>query len=179
MIEINDYGYKQLWNVVATFGEKFKPECYLEIGVREGDSLKSLLKHHFPKKIVLCDTWGAQWGGSNRKGYGHIIKLLQDINYEGNVLFVTGYSQNTVPQLKGKFEFDLILVDGDHSYRGAWLDLNNSWKLLKKDGYLIFDDIRHRGSPWLLECAVRFKKEKKCKTVYLTKEGNGVVVFQK
>lgn len=151
----------------------------MEIGVREGDSLKSLLLNHMPKKLILCDTWGASWGGSNRKDFKHIIELLKELKYKGKVLFITGYSQNTVPQLKGKFEPDLILVDGDHSYRGAWLDLNNSWKILKKGGHLIMDDITHYHSPWLLDCAIRFEKEKKAERVYFTKKGNGVIVFKK
>tara|TARA_B110000858_G_C17444445_1_gene311314 strand:+ start:310 stop:540 length:231 start_codon:yes stop_codon:yes gene_type:complete len=34
----------------------------------------------------------------------------------------------------------LIYVDGDHSSDQVTEDINNSWKLLNKGGYLILDD---------------------------------------
>ena len=178
-MKINDYGYRRLWNVIASIGEIYKPETYLEIGVNEGGSLMSLLKHHRPKEITLCDTWQDAWGGTGKGDAEHIIELLKDIEYEGEVWFLNGYSQELVPQLKGKKTFDLILVDGNHSYRGAWLDLNNSWKILNEGGYIIFDDIRHKASMWLLECGYRFQKESGARLLHIDKEGNGVMVFQK
>lgn len=181
MIKIKDYGYRPLWNVIASFGDLFKPKSYLEIGVREGDSLKSLLKLHIPEFLCLCDPWGSTWGGSGRGDFKHIIDLLKDLKFEGEVLFLTGYSQELIPQLEDKYTFDLILVDGNHSYRGAWLDLHNSWKVLNEGGYLIMDDIVHDSTPWLLECALRFGKEMtNAEIVYLDKESqNGVIVFKK
>ena len=181
MIKIKDYGYKPLWNVIATLGEVYKPKAYLEIGVREGDSLKSLIKHHRPELLCLCDTWGTAWGGSGRGNFDHIIELLKDLEFEGEAVFLSGYSQTLVPQLEKKYTFDLILVDGNHSYRGAWLDLHNSWKILKKGGYMAMDDIVHASTPWLLECAMRFSREMpNAEIVHLDKKStNGCIVFKK
>ena len=37
-------------------------------------------------------------------------------------------------------KYDLIFVDGDHSSNQVKIDINNSWKILNKGGYLILDD---------------------------------------
>ena len=41
---------------------------------------------------------------------------------------------------KNSENFDLIYVDGDHASEQVSLDINNSWKILNKGGYLILDD---------------------------------------
>ena len=37
-------------------------------------------------------------------------------------------------------KFDLIYVDGDHKAQQVSKDINNSWNILNKGGYLILDD---------------------------------------
>jgi len=37
-------------------------------------------------------------------------------------------------------KYDLIFVDGDHSSNQVKIDINNSWNILNKGGYLILDD---------------------------------------
>ena len=37
-------------------------------------------------------------------------------------------------------KYDLIFVDGDHSSDQVKIDIDNSWKILNKGGYLILDD---------------------------------------
>lgn len=39
--------------------------------------------------------------------------------------------------------FDLIYIDGDHSFYGAYSDLKNTIKLLAPGGVLVFDDRAH------------------------------------
>ena len=41
---------------------------------------------------------------------------------------------------QNKNMFDLIYVDGDHSSDQVYMDINNSWKILNKNGILILDD---------------------------------------
>ena len=37
-------------------------------------------------------------------------------------------------------KYDLIFIDGDHSSTQVTFDINNSWKILNKGGYLNLDD---------------------------------------
>ena len=43
-----------------------------------------------------------------------------------------------------KKEFDIIYIDGDHSYMQTKKDLNNAWKFLKSGGLLIGHDFLHK-----------------------------------
>ena len=42
--------------------------------------------------------------------------------------------------LSNSKKYDLIFVDGDHSSDQVKIDIENSWKVLNKGGYLILDD---------------------------------------
>ena len=58
--------YTRLLHKTLSFLAKgFKPKRYLEIGVREGDSLKAILDFYRPTFVTLCDTWGENYGGTN------------------------------------------------------------------------------------------------------------------
>ena len=180
MLEIKRYGYRHLKNVLVSVAVQFRPKHYLEIGVREGDSIKALITHHKPLSMVVCDTWGSTYGGSGRGNPKHIIELLKELRYEGECIFLNGQSQDMIPQLEGRKKFDLILVDGDHSYKGAYTDLVNCWKILNPGGHIIFDDVVASTSPWLYMCAQTFlRRNKDVKLLYYDYKDNGVMVFQK
>lgn len=43
-------------------------------------------------------------------------------------------------------QFDIIFVDGDHSYEQTKKDIVNAWKFLKPNGLLIGHDYLHKGN---------------------------------
>ena len=45
-----------------------------------------------------------------------------------------------------KIEFDIIYVDGLHTYEQVKKDADNAWKFLKPDGIIIGHDIIHKGN---------------------------------
>jgi predicted O-methyltransferase YrrM len=56
----------------------------------------------------------------------------------GNVDLIIGDSQNTkYPQVK---EFDVLFIDGDHTYEGCMADINNWYPHLAIGGHLLFHD---------------------------------------
>lgn len=66
-----------------------------------------------------------------------LIKILKNFNIK-NVNLITGDSQKTTyDEIK---TFDLLFIDGDHSYKGCFDDLNNWWSKLSVGGHLILHD---------------------------------------
>jgi len=129
---------------------------YLEIGTREGDSLRVVLGNSINTLEAICcaDMWGTAYGGSGRGSHWHIEKMLDLFGYEGRRTFLNGNSRDTVPKLMQSHAnaFDLILVDGDHSYEGGMADLENVWPLLRPGGCVVFHDITHPAHPYLMAC---------------------------
>ena len=64
----------------------------------------------------------------NASGYGDMIFMFR------------GFSGNILPMLKNN-QFDLIFVDGDHSYKAVLQDIQNAAPLLKEGGILCGDDL--------------------------------------
>jgi hypothetical protein len=75
--------------------------------------------------------------------------------------------------------FDLVLVDGDHDFAPAQLDLYNCWPLVKPGGFLVFDDIQ--SDQKLSELLTSFRKANSDVEALYTRMGKkfGVGVLQK
>ena len=147
---------------------------YLEVGCREGDSLRQIVANSpVLERIVVCDMWGAMYGGTGRGGHDHIDAMLNGLGYTGSRLFLDGDSKELVPTLRE--QFDLVLVDGDHSPAGALADLTNCWPLVESGGQLVFHDIRHPAHPGLLTLFHVFMDDQPdCGRRYEILEGHGV-----
>lgn len=133
---------------------------YLEIGTREGDSLRVVLEENAGtlQSVWVSDLWGTDYGGTGRGNHRHIDQLLDDFNYDGRRVFLDGNSRDTIPALMPEKSeaFDLVLVDGDHSYEGGKADLENVWPLVKPGGAVLFHDITHPSHPDLRRCFDEF-----------------------
>jgi len=137
---------------------------YLEIGSREGDSLEKIIKDNVHiQEVFISDLWGYTYGGSGRRSHEHILKLLARNRFNGTAFFLDGDSKKTIPRLHDSYTnyFDLILVDGDHSYYGAMRDLENVFDLCKSEGLIVFDDITHPDHKYLEKCFDVFVYSKK------------------
>lgn len=151
-----------LYHYLAEHCQWNKVFRYLEIGTRDGDSLRVVLENAQPhlQEVWVADLWGSDYGGSGRGSHAHIDQLLDDFNFDGRRAFLDGNSRDTIPALMPeKAEaFDLVLVDGDHSYEGAMADLVNTWLLVKPGGCVVFHDITHPAHPDLMRCFDAFTK---------------------
>lgn len=133
---------------------------YLEIGTRDGDSLRVVLEENGGTlhSVWVSDMWGNDYGGSGRGSHQHIDQLLDDFNFDGRRVFLDGNSRDTIPALvpEKADAFDLVLVDGDHSYEGGKADLQNVWPLVKPGGAVVFHDITHPEHLYLRACFDEF-----------------------
>lgn len=67
-----------------------------------------------------------------------LMKLTR--SYPGaHIELVPGYSKDTLPTLIGR-KFQLIFIDGGHSYETVLCDWTNALKLISHDGYIFIDD---------------------------------------
>jgi SAM-dependent methyltransferase len=158
-----DHGYRfSHWDALHSICEWRQPKKYMEVGVSFGDSLKVVLPFN-PESLALCDSWGGEYGGEMLGGHAHIDNLLRD--FRGTVRYLDGNSHILLPAVTETF--DLILVDGDHSDEGAERDLWDCWRLLEKDGLLVFDDIRHPSHMSLMVVFEKFCRESGGELVHL------------
>lgn len=120
-----------------------KPERYLEIGVRRGLSMAMVAGCVPECDITGMDVWIENYAGISNPGPDFVREEMQRVGFSGKLDFITGDTRDTLPEYVASQPglFDLINVDGDHTYEGARSDLWLSILLLRKGGVLIFDDI--------------------------------------
>lgn len=137
----------ELFYLLDRYAAALRPISYLEVGVREGDSLRRVLYYGAPARLYLVDDWGLTCGGTGRGNHDHIAALLQECYPMAKPVYLDGNSHVSLPTLATTFQ--LITVDGDHTETGAALDLRDCWPLLEPNGFLVFDDLYHPTHPYL------------------------------
>ena len=112
----------------------------LEIGSYEGNSSFFFLKY-FPNLELTCvDTFEGSVEQEN-KDFNQVYENFKfNVNdYKHRINTIKDTSDNFFKTSNVVF-YDLIYIDGSHHYKDVLNDARNSYKLLNKNGYLIFDD---------------------------------------
>ena len=128
------------WNI-RKIKKKFK---YLEIGVFEGNSFLFIINQFKPLKSYAVDPWINSDDKYTAEKFTHNMHLIEhnfDYNlseFNSNYKKIKKKSENFF--IENKEIFDVIYIDGNHSYSSVLSDALNSWKILSKNGILIFDD---------------------------------------
>lgn len=97
-----------------------KPECYLELGVREGRNFNIVAKHC--KKAIAVDISPPSF---------HL-----ESNMEYNTASTDEYFKNLDPNVK----FDAVFIDADHSHEQSLTDFLNVKDRVIEDGFIFFHD---------------------------------------
>lgn len=115
-----------LWGLARVI----QPRRYLEIGTLSGSSLLAVTKggRGCVEDVVSIDI--------NRATQATAEQNLRASGYTGTALFLTADSRAV--DVDG--HFDLIYVDGDHTFDGARADIETFWGRVKPDGYLAVDN---------------------------------------
>ena len=117
-----------------------------EVGVFLGDFANFLLSLQ-PKQLVLIDPWeGVGQSGDhdgNNVRVAHLpnayMNILSQTQNLPQVMVCRGKSGELLPVFKDGC-FDMVYLDGDHSYEGVKIDLPLAWAKLKKGGWLMGHD---------------------------------------
>ena len=135
-------GTHVLYDLRTFLGQR--PVKYLEIGTFTGISSILMLTHPLPTSITAvdpCVLHHSQYNGTLnqeetiRKNVDPFLPNGCDIRnfWKLNV----GFSPEALPRNES---FDIVFIDGDHSYDGVWADFNHTINLLRPGGFIVFDD---------------------------------------
>lgn len=171
--------FKEPWfdgNVVpwcVTFSRVFHhadPVEILEIGSWEGRSTLFFLTYFPQAHLTAVDTWvGGYEYQYNATGNLGDLEARFDKNLASCASRLTkrkGSSLSVLPKLLDEErEFDMIYVDGSHLADDVLTDGINAWRLLKRGGVMIFDDVlapfypRARANPvWAINLFLKYYK---------------------
>ena len=123
----------QIWiHFFKKFNLEDKKINVLEIGTFEGQSASFFLKYLKKSKLIAVDSL-------NKKTsfYKNFIKNKKKLR---NFKFYN-LSSSDFFKKNNKNKFDIIYIDGAHAKNSVFNDAKNSFKILKKNGILIFDDL--------------------------------------
>jgi predicted O-methyltransferase YrrM len=144
LMNLLNNGQAETRSFVYWAAKKIHPKNYLEIGTRRGWSLGMVCATVPECEIYSFDMWQYDYAGIANPGPDFVGNEMRKLGYQKEIHFISGDSHKTIPEFFQKnptMQFDLILVDGDHSREGAIDDLVNVIPHLSPGGILLFDDI--------------------------------------
>lgn len=140
--------------IAHAFTALARPTRAIEVGVRRG-LLSAMVAAANPSiELHLVDMWIENYSGSSNPGKELVRRQLSAVGHTGEVRFYEGDSHKILPELLGEnpeLDFDVVVIDGDHTYEGAFEDLRHLVPRVAPGGILIFDDIAHECYPYLLD----------------------------
>jgi cephalosporin hydroxylase len=124
-----------LYDIRTELGES--PITYLEIGSYAGGSISLMSSHDYPTNCYSLDLGSpispdvVERNVSKFKNEKSTFKYFQGNSQDSSIINLVN------SQIK---EVDILFIDGDHSRSGVFNDFKNYSELVKKGGYIAFDD---------------------------------------
>jgi O-methyltransferase len=122
-----------------------KNGIYGEIGVFKGEFAKWINDCLKPNKFYLYDIFEGITCSGNADG-NYVVNADISVEFENlkrwappNVIFFKGDSSTNISIMPDNY-FDMIYIDGDHSYEGVKRDINVAFKKVKPDGFIMGHD---------------------------------------
>jgi hypothetical protein len=111
-------------------------------------------------EIFGFDYWLPNYAGVENPGPSFVMDEMRRVGFLGKLHLISGDSHRTLPSFfsarassepDNDGEFELILIDGDHSLLGASQDLEDTMPHCAVGGALVFDDIAPTVDPVVLK----------------------------
>ena len=136
-----------------------RAEAMLEIGTFCGASATYLTRVHPQLHVWVVDKFGpgVATGGGTRDIFLKNVELARP----GAIRLLEGDSREVLPRIQE--QFDVVLVDGDHSHEVCLADARNTWRVLRPGGVLLFHDYSY--APGVIQAVDEFAAEKGMKSL--------------
>ena len=135
---------------------KFK--SYLNIGIGKGGSFLTETYVQPDLEISVAVDNSSYWNNEQKISIEEKIGWLKS-NAKCDIEFHDSDSVKWLNENASR-KFEVIFIDGDHSYEGVKRDFESSLPLLKDGGYVIFHDINSIGCPGVVGLWNEIKNEK-------------------
>jgi hypothetical protein len=148
-----------------------------EIGVFQGQFSKSLLSYLDPERLHLIDTFEGMMCSGDKDGqnivWDDLGKIYQDLvaiyKLDDRVTLHKGRSSDILSSFEDE-HFDLIYIDGDHSYRGVKIDLEVGFTKTKLNGLICGHDYTTSMFPDVVRAVDEFCQNYSLEISYLTND---------
>ena len=132
-IDVSNYSNKQI--------------KYLEIGAFYGANIISVANTyglHNDSKLYCIDPWEdydeyPEYKNKQSSTYNSFINNINNSGVKDKFIINRGYSNLEIPKFQDDF-FDIIYIDGNHEPEYVLEDAVLSFRKLKQNGIMIFDD---------------------------------------
>ena len=140
------------FNHVNVIDYKYKAINYLEIGVFYGANILSVAKTyglHHDSKLYCIDPWEdyddyTEYKNHISSVYDYFINNIENAGVKDKIIINRGFSNTEVSKFQDFF-FDIIYIDGNHEPEYVLEDAVLSFRKLKYNGIMIFDDYGYDG----------------------------------
>jgi predicted O-methyltransferase YrrM len=135
-------------NLYYSLTKMIRPLLVVEIGCFIGFSTlhfaQALREQGFGKMISIdAFDWEVDAGNGMENRQDVALRYWRKAQLEDIVTYVKGYSTEVYSELEStiKKKVDLLYIDGDHSIKGVFKDLNTYYDDVRVGGYIILHDI--------------------------------------
>lgn len=135
------------WFDIINMNDYDREINYLEIGTFYGANLLSVSQtygKHNDTKLYCIDPWEdyddyPEYKNKQSSIYETFLNNIENSDAKNKIVVTRGYSNNEIPKFQDDF-FDIIYIDGNHEPEYVLEDAVLSFRKLKKNGIMIFDD---------------------------------------
>ncbi|MDA8566541.1 class I SAM-dependent methyltransferase [Schleiferiaceae bacterium] len=119
---------------------KYHVNTALEIGLAYGASAMTMLGAQSELKLTSCDPF--QQEDYQNSG----LSKIADAGFQSRHTHIKALSDQALPKLlaQGK-TYDLIFIDGDHKFSGAFVDFHFATQMIENNGIVVFHDMWMRA----------------------------------